>query len=81
MLFSVKAAISIPLYILIIPATLQFLVQRMNFTKPKATLWCARLSIYCLIAGSLGIGLAASLPWLVLGKLISESLFFFKTIF
>ena len=72
MLFTIKAAVSVPLYTVFVPFSLNFFVFRLGHENITANLYCARLCIGFLSAGALAIALATTLWWAIAGKSNSD---------
>ncbi|KAF7182909.1 hypothetical protein CNMCM7691_002653 [Aspergillus felis] len=68
---SFKPALSIPLFLFILPALSRHLLRSMHTSKKDLQL--ARLSIICLCLGTLGIGLSPSIAMLVPSLLVQTA--------
>ena len=68
-LFSLKAAVNVLLYTVIVPVSLAYLVSRWSFTSAHANFWAQKASIVLLCLGSLAIGLSFNIGLLIASKL------------
>jgi hypothetical protein len=68
-LFSLKAAVNVLLYTVIVPVSLAYLVSRWSFTSAHANFWAQKASILLLCLGSLAIGLSFNIGLLIASKL------------
>lgn len=73
LLISVKAAIGLGLFLAILPAANQLLLNAASLPAIVKDLWLSRGSILCLVAGSFGLGLAPT-PTIMILALVVYSL-------
>jgi hypothetical protein len=67
-LFSLKAAVNVLLYAVIVPVSLAYLVSHWGFTSVHANFWAQKASIVLLCLGSLAIGLSFNIRLLIGSK-------------
>lgn len=68
MLVSVRPAVNIVLFALILPNLSRSLASRLEISVPQADLLVARGSSILLVIGLVFIGLGQSLEWIIIGK-------------
>lgn len=73
LLLSVRAAISLLLLSIILPAFNAFMLKSWNFSAEKKDIWLARISIILVIFGCIGIGVSNYSFVMIIGKFFPYS--------
>jgi hypothetical protein len=74
-LFSLKAAVNVLLYTVIVPVSIAYLVSNWGFSSVHANFWAEKGSIVLLCFGSLAIGLSFNIGLLIASKLTTTLIF------